>query len=105
MGTSDPGGQTAAKLPADIGHRRPGKGAGLLEGEVVELQPGDLAVPPTADDRLGDLLGVDADPGPGVELVGADHLDHPQGYIGRVVKNGQCQLLQQIWGRCQSSGR
>jgi hypothetical protein len=63
VGTSDPGGQTAAELPADIGHRRPGKGAGLLEAEVVELQPGDLAVLPTADDRLGDLLGVDADLG------------------------------------------
>ena len=36
---SDPGGQTAAELLADIGHRRPGKTAGLLEAEVVELQP------------------------------------------------------------------
>jgi hypothetical protein len=71
VGTSNPGGQTAAELPADIGHRRPGKGAGLLEAEVVELQPGDLAVLPTADGRLGDLLGVDADLGPGIGGPGA----------------------------------
>jgi hypothetical protein len=41
---------------------------------------------------------------PGVE-TGADHRDRPQAVIGRVVKDGQRQLLQQIWGRCQSSGR
>jgi hypothetical protein len=39
---------------------------GLLEVEVVDLQPGDLAVLPAADDRLGDLVGVDAELGPGV---------------------------------------
>ena len=71
VSTSNPGGQTAAELAADIGHRRPGKGAGLLEAQVVDLQPGDFAVLPTADDRLGDLLGVDADLGPGVGGPGA----------------------------------
>jgi hypothetical protein len=33
---------------------------------------------------------------PGVEL-GADHLDRPQAFIGCVVKDGQRQLLQQLW--------
>jgi hypothetical protein len=45
---SEPGGQ----LAADIGHRRPGERAGLLQAEIVELQPGHLAVAPAADDRL-----------------------------------------------------
>jgi hypothetical protein len=63
---TNPGGQAAAELAADIGHRRPGERAGLLEAEVVNLQPADLAVLPAADDRLGDLVGVDADLGPGV---------------------------------------
>jgi hypothetical protein len=44
----------------DRGHRRPGERAGLLKAEVVDLHPGDLAVLPAGDDRLGDLLGVDA---------------------------------------------
>jgi hypothetical protein len=65
-GTSKPGGQAAAELAADVGHRRPGERLGLLEAEVIDLQPGCLAVPPAADDRLGDLVGVDADLGPGV---------------------------------------
>jgi hypothetical protein len=34
-----PGGQAAAELAADRGHRRPGERAGLLEGEVVDLRP------------------------------------------------------------------
>jgi hypothetical protein len=54
-----------AELAPVIGHRRPGERAGLLEAEVVDLQPAHLAVLPAADDRLGDLLGVDADLGPG----------------------------------------
>jgi len=66
LDTSQPGGQAAAELAADIGHRRPGERAGLLEAEVVNLQPADLAVMAAADDRLGDLVGVDADLGPGV---------------------------------------
>src|SRR4029450_6589409 len=65
-----PGGQAAAELAADNGHRRPGERANLLEAEIVDLQPGDLAVLPAADDRLGDLVGVDAELGPGV--VGPD---------------------------------
>jgi hypothetical protein len=41
----DPGGQAAAELAADIGHRRPGERAGLLvEAEVIDLQPGHLAL-------------------------------------------------------------
>jgi hypothetical protein len=68
---NESGGQAAAELAADIGHRRPGKRAGLLEAEVVNLQPGHLAVLPAADDRLGDLVGVDADLGPGVLGPGA----------------------------------
>jgi hypothetical protein len=43
-----PSGQTAAELAADIGHGRPGKGVGLLEAEVVDLQPGHLVVAPAA---------------------------------------------------------
>jgi 2-polyprenyl-6-methoxyphenol hydroxylase-like FAD-dependent oxidoreductase len=52
-----PGGQAAAELATDIAHRRADKRAGLLEAEVVELQPGHLAVLPATDDRLGDLVG------------------------------------------------
>ena len=68
---TQPGGQAAAELAADIGHGGPGERAGLLEAEVVELEPGQLAVVPSADDRLGDLVGVDADLGPGVLGPGA----------------------------------
>jgi hypothetical protein len=69
--TTDPGGQAAAELAADIGHRRPGERTGLLEAEVVDLQPGHLAVTPAADDRPGHLVGVDAEPSPGVVGPGA----------------------------------
>jgi hypothetical protein len=37
MDTGDPCGQAAAELATDIGHRRPGERAGLLEAEVVDL--------------------------------------------------------------------
>jgi hypothetical protein len=67
----EPGGQPAAELAADIGHRRPGERAGLLEAEIVDLQPSDLTGLPAADDRLGDVVGVDADLGPGVGGRGA----------------------------------
>ena len=63
---TQPGGQAAAELAADRGHRRPGQRAGLLEAEVVNLEPGDLPGPPAANDRLGDLFGVGAELGPGV---------------------------------------
>src|SRR5215211_4043849 len=66
VGATEPGGQAAAELAADIGHRWPGERAGLLKAQVVDLQPGDLAVTPAADDRLGDLLRVDADRRPSV---------------------------------------
>ena len=66
VGADETRGQAAAELAADVGHRRAGERAGLLEAEVVDLQPGDLAVLSAADDRLGDLLGVDADLRPGV---------------------------------------
>jgi hypothetical protein len=67
----EPGGQPAADLAADIGHRRPGERAGLLEAEIVDLQPSDLTGLSAADDRLGDVVGVDADLGPGVGGRGA----------------------------------
>src|SRR4029453_16879069 len=41
---------------------------------------------------------------PGVE-VGADRLDPPQTLLGRVVKDGQGQLLQQCWGQAPVLGR
>jgi hypothetical protein len=66
VSASQPGGQAAAELAPDLGHRRPGEQAGLLEAEVVGLQSGNLAVLPAANDRLGDLVGVDADLRPGV---------------------------------------
>jgi hypothetical protein len=71
VGAAEPDGQAAAELAADVGHRRAGERAGLLEAEVVDLQPGDLAVSPAADDRLGDLLRVDAKLRPGVLGPGA----------------------------------
>jgi hypothetical protein len=43
LDASEPGGQAAADLGADVGHRRSGEGAGLLKAEVVDLQPGDFA--------------------------------------------------------------
>src|SRR4029453_6552330 len=75
MDTNNPGGQAAAELAADIGHRWPGERAGLLEAEVVDLQPAHLAVAPAADDRLGDLVGIHTDlgpcaVGPGAQLPG-----------------------------------
>src|SRR6266508_3657464 len=68
-----PGGHAWADrgTAADVGHRRAGQRAGLLEAQVVDLQPGDLAVLPAADDRLGDLVGVDTDLGPGALGPGA----------------------------------
>src|SRR5215211_7640769 len=71
MDANNPGGKAAAELATDIGHRWPGERAGLLEAEVVDLQPGHLAVLPAADDRLGDLVGDDAELGPGVLGPGA----------------------------------
>jgi hypothetical protein len=68
---SEPGGQAAAELAADIGHRGPGERAGLLKVEVVDLEPADLAFLPAADDRLYDLGRVDAEFGPGVVGPGA----------------------------------
>jgi hypothetical protein len=57
-------------VPAEV-VGEPDKRAGLLEAEVVDLQPGNLAVAPAANDRLGDLVGVDADLRPGVGGPGA----------------------------------
>ena len=71
MDATKPGGQAAAELAADIGHRRPGQRAGLLKAEVVDLEPADLAVPPAADDRQGDLVRIHAELGPGVLRPGA----------------------------------
>jgi hypothetical protein len=48
VGAAEPGGQAAAELAADIGHRRPGERVGLLKAQVVDLQPGDLAVTPAS---------------------------------------------------------
>jgi hypothetical protein len=68
---SQPRGQATPQLAADVGHRRPGERAGLLKTKIVDLQPGDLAGLPAADHRLGDLVGVDADLGPGALGPGA----------------------------------
>jgi hypothetical protein len=68
---SEPGCQAAAELAADIGHRRPGERASLLEANVVNLEPGNVPVPPAVNDRLGDLDGVDAELSPGVFKPGA----------------------------------
>jgi hypothetical protein len=75
---TQPGGQAATKLAADIGHRRSGERASLLEAEVVNLEPGDLPGVPAANDRLGDLVGVDAELGPGVVGPGTQ-LQHEVG--------------------------
>jgi hypothetical protein len=57
VGASEPHGQAAAELAADVGHRRAGERLDLLEAEVVDLQPGDLVVLPAAHDRLGACSG------------------------------------------------
>jgi hypothetical protein len=49
------------------------------------------------------LLSVLQEALPGVE-TGADHRDRPQAFIGRVVKDGQRQLLQQLWGQVPAVG-
>jgi hypothetical protein len=54
MDASEPGGQAATEPAADIGHHWSGEQAGLLEAQVVGLQPGYFAVAPAADDRLDD---------------------------------------------------
>jgi hypothetical protein len=40
---------------------------------------------------------------PAVQL-GTDRLDHPQACIGRTVKDGQRQLLAQLWGHAPVVG-
>jgi hypothetical protein len=50
------------------------------------------------------LLPVLQEALPGVEL-GADYLNRPQAFIGCVVKDGQGQLLQQIWGQVPVVGQ
>jgi hypothetical protein len=81
VSASEPGGQAAAELPADVGHRRAGERAGLLQAEIVDLQPADLAVAPVTNDRLGDLLGIDVELrlgvlGPGAQLTGQVGHEH-----------------------------
>jgi hypothetical protein len=49
------------------------------------------------------LLAVLQEHLPGVQ-VGADRLDHPQARIGRMVKDSQRELLQQVWGMALSPG-
>src|SRR4029453_13024498 len=71
MDATKPSGQAAAELAADRGHRRPGERAGLLKAEIVNLEPADLAVLPAANDRLGDLVRIHAELGPGVVGPGA----------------------------------
>jgi hypothetical protein len=39
VGANKPGGRPAAKLGADVGHRRAGERAGLLQAKVVDLEP------------------------------------------------------------------
>jgi hypothetical protein len=75
MDATKPGGQAAAELAADIGHRRPDERAGLLKAEVVDLEPADFAVLPAADHRQGDLVRIHAELspavlGPGAQLLG-----------------------------------
>jgi hypothetical protein len=60
---------------------RPGERAGLLKAEVVNLQPGRLAVLPAANDCLGDLVRIHADLrpavlGPGAQLTGEIGHEH-----------------------------
>jgi hypothetical protein len=54
---SQPGGQAAAELPADVGHRRPGERAGLLQAEIVDLQHRDRAVGQDPDADQGVVVG------------------------------------------------
>jgi hypothetical protein len=60
--------QESSRVPAEVSVApcRPGERAGLLQAEVVDLQSGHLAVPPAADDRVGDLVGVDPELSPTV---------------------------------------
>ena len=38
---------------------------------------------------------------PGVQLA-ADRLDHPQARVGRIIKDGQHQLLAKVWGHAHA---
>jgi hypothetical protein len=73
VGASKPGGQPAAELAADVGHRRPDKRVGLLDAEVVHLHSTDVPVAPAANDRLGDHVRVDTELCPGAMGPGAAH--------------------------------
>jgi len=57
VGASEPGGQAAAELTADIGHRRAGERVGLLEAEVVNLESGDFAVLAAANAAAAEPAG------------------------------------------------
>jgi hypothetical protein len=107
MPAGDPG-EGAVSRPrswprtADVGHRRPGERAGLLQAEVVDLQPGDLVVLPAANDRLGDLLRVDTDlrpgvGGPGAQLTG--EVGHKHQLAGLAFGVAGEQLVDQAAGR------
>jgi hypothetical protein len=107
MDATKPGGQAAAELAADRGHRRPGKRAGLLKVEVVDLEPADLAVLPAADDRLGDLVGIDAELGPGVVRPGAQlpgQIGHKHQLAGFAFGVAGDQRIDQAAGRLGHPG-
>jgi hypothetical protein len=107
MFASEPGGQATAKLGADVGHRQAGERAGFLEADVVDLEPGDLAVLPAANDRLGDLVGVDADLGPGVLGPGAQltgQVGDKHQVTGVALRVAGEQLIDQATGRLGNPG-
>jgi hypothetical protein len=102
VGASEPGDETAAEWAADVGHRRPGKRVGLLEGEVVHLHSVDVPVAPAAHDCLGEHGGVDAElcpgvPGPGAQLHG--EVGHKHQLTGLSFGMTGDQLVDQAAGR------
>jgi hypothetical protein len=107
VGASKPRGQPAAQLAADVGHRRAGERAGLLQAEVVDLQPADLAVPPAVDDRLGDLVGLHADRRPDVGGPGAQlyrEVGHKHQLTRLAFGVAGEQLIDQAAGRLGDTG-
>jgi hypothetical protein len=75
---------------------------GLLETEVVDLQPGDLTGLPAANDRLGDLVGVDADLSPSVGGPGTQlrrEVGHKHQLIRQALGVAGEQRIDQVAGR------
>jgi hypothetical protein len=107
VGAVEPAGQSGAELATHIVHGGLLDGAGLVEVELVELQAAEVAIPPAADDCLGDHRWVDIQRGPGAVGPGAQLA----GEVGQERKLAELpvgmagdQLVEQAAGRLGDAG-